>query len=95
MSSSELQQKKRAPKRVKATGKVPPRIEVQRPTIREPNVFDSVLEIATRFYEVSIKGSKATLKEVEKLGLKEKLSLASRAAGKVSESVAVTMDFFR
>lgn len=81
MSTSEQQQKKRPPRRVN-TAK--PRIEVLRPTIREPNVFDSVIEIATRFYEVSIKGSKATLKEVEKLGLKEKLSLASRAAGKVS-----------
>ena len=61
-----------------------PLIEVQKPMIREPSVFDSFFEYASRFYEVSIKGSKATLKEVEKLGLKEKLTMASRAAGKVS-----------
>ena len=73
------------PKPKKGVKKVErPVYEVQRPMIREPNMFDTVFEYASRFYEVSIKGSKATLREVEKLGLKEKLTMASRAAGKVA-----------
>lgn len=73
-----------SPSKAPATKKAAPRIELQRPVIREPNIFDTVWEYAAQFYEVSIKGSKATLKEVEKLGLKEKLAIAGRAAGKVN-----------
>jgi hypothetical protein len=61
-----------------------PTIVVSRPQIREPNVFDTALEYLLQFYEVSIKGSQATMKEVEKLGFKEKFLLAGRAAGQLA-----------
>ena len=57
--------------------------------IHEPNIFDSIYEYVMQIAGFAVEGGKEVSKTVEKMGVKEKLLVAGRAAGKVRAALYV------